>query len=36
EKGLGVTKKLSEARKWYRKAAEQGDVNAKKRLQALD
>ena len=32
EKGLGVEKSVEEAEKWYRKAAEQGEKNAKERL----
>ena len=35
EKGLGVEKSVEEAEKWYRKAAEQGEKNAKERLGIL-
>ena len=35
DKGWGVTKDYSEAVKWFRKAAEQGDANAKKALKRL-
>ena len=35
EKGYGVTKSITEAVKWYRKAAEQGNENAKTNLRKL-
>ena len=35
EKGQGVAKDLKEAVKWYRKAAEQGHIDAKKALKRL-
>ena len=35
ENGHGVTKSVAEAVKWYRKAAEQGNEDAKKRLSEL-
>jgi len=35
ENGLGVSKDLNEARRWYNLAAEQGDSDAKKGLQRL-
>ena len=34
-KGIGVTKDLAEAVKWYRKAAQQGDPKAKVKLNDL-
>ncbi|MDE5848680.1 MAG: SEL1-like repeat protein [Muribaculaceae bacterium] len=33
--GYGVAKKIPEARKWYEKAAAQGDEDAKERLKNL-
>jgi TPR repeat protein len=35
ENGIGVAKDEKEALKWYTKAAEQGDANAKKALEKL-
>ena len=35
ESGTGVEASLSEAVKWYQKAAEQGEEDAKKRLKDL-
>ena len=35
QKGLGVSKDMHEAVKWYRKAAEQGDVDAQNVLKKL-
>ena len=35
EKGNGVTKDLSEAVKWYKMAAKQGDRDAQKKLKKL-
>ncbi|MBK8627914.1 MAG: SEL1-like repeat protein [Saprospiraceae bacterium] len=35
EKGTGVSKDITEAVKWYRKSAEQGDEDAKAKLKAL-
>lgn len=35
EYGKGVAKDKTEAAKWYRKAAEQGDENAQKALRRL-
>jgi TPR repeat protein len=32
---MGARKKLDEAKKWFRKAAEQGVANAKEALRAL-
>ena len=36
ENGYGVTKNLTEAKKWYGKAAAQGDDDAKERLKVLN
>ena len=35
ENGRGVTKSISEAVKWYRKAAEKGHARAKEKLRRL-
>ena len=35
-KGLGVAKDLTEAKKWYEKAAAQGNETAKKNLKRLN
>ena len=35
ENGLGVTKSIVNAKKWYKKAAAQGDDNAKEALKKL-
>ncbi|KAI8083969.1 uncharacterized protein B0P05DRAFT_535652 [Gilbertella persicaria] len=36
ETGVGVPQNLEEAKQWYMKAAQQGDIKAKQRLQVLD
>ena len=36
ENVYGVTKNLTEAKKWYEKAAAQGNENAKERLKVLN
>ena len=36
EDGKGVSKNLAEAVKWYRKAADQGDEDARKALERLE
>ena len=36
EKGQGVPKDMDEAIRWYRKAAEQGNKDAEKRLEVLE
>jgi len=35
ENGLGVEQDYAEAIKWYRKAADMGDIDAKEKLQEL-
>jgi hypothetical protein len=34
-KGRGIPRNMEEARKWYQKAYDQGDINAKRSLERL-